>query len=269
MGKPDAIRPVADDDRRFVRFMLFGEPGIGKTRFAGTGERTLFLCNRPDETIAAAANGSKAEQWHTGDYEALTEAYEWLRHEGLRGPDAYRWVWLDNASIFQDQGLDQIMEAVVMARPHRSVFKPDKPEYGENQNRMSKLVRQFCDLPVNFGMTAHVMRMEGEDGEVVHMPAFQGGDGKFSQKLCGYMNVVGYMKIVSVDGKRRRRICLNKTGTYYAKDRYDSTEKGRLDFPTIPKFMEGVNKKFPDAGKPPPRPAKKSTTKKTATTRRA
>lgn len=269
MSRPAAIRPISDRAENYVKIMLYGEPGSGKSVMAGTSPNALILCNNSDETSSAAAAGSKSLQWQVNDYNDLTEAFEWIRHEGIE-KEGLKWIWIDNGTLFQEQGMDQIMADMVMRRPDRSIFKPDKPEYGENQQRLSKIIRDFKSLPVNFGITAHVMRMDDDD-KIVHMPAFQGGQGAFSQKICGYMGVVAYMKTVVVSGEKIRRIYLDKTGTYYAKDRYASTPKGRMDKPTIPKFMAGVEAKFPNLGaapKPAVRTVKKAA-KKSTTTRRS
>lgn len=265
MSRPRAIRPVSSREENFLRLMIYGEPGTGKSVLAGTsGPKTLILCNNSDETSSAAIAGSEALQWTVQDYTDLLEAFEWLRHEGVPSGEI-DFIWLDNATLFQEQGMDQIMEETVARSPHRSIYKPDKPEYGENQNRLSRIIRDFKGLPVHLGLTAHVMRMDDE-GKTIHMPDFQGGQGKFSQKLCGYMGVVGYLYVTVKDGKKIRRLRLDKTATFYAKDRYASTLKGVMDNPTIPLLMKGIEAKFPSLGAKP-RPVKRTAKKSTTRTR--
>jgi hypothetical protein len=247
MKRPEAIRPVADtSDLRFVRMMVYGEPGVGKSRFAGTGgPKTLILANRADETISAAVSGSQADQWVINDYDDLSAAYDWIRFENT-GDNAYKFVWIDNLTLFQEQGMDQIMDDVVAARSHRSIYKPDKPEFGESQNRLGRTLREFTLLPIHLGLACHMDKYEDVDGNEVFMPMLQGGQGRFSSKICGYMNVVGYMEVLR-DGTRRMHF--EKTKSHHAKDRYDATPKGRMDDPTIPKYMGLVKKKFPQTGK--------------------
>lgn len=237
-GRPAAIVPVADDNPH-VNFMVFGPPGAGKTVLAGSSPRCLIFCHNPDEVSSAKIQGSKANRWHIPDYNDFTEGFEYVRYH----PEEFDWVWLDNGTLFQEQGLDQIMLDLVAAKSHRNQFIPDKAEYGENQNRLSWLIREFVKLPVNFGVTAHVMRMWDDDSDVpTLMPSFQGGQGKLSQTLCGYMGVVMYMKARKTkEGVFSNYGITDPRKNIHARDRY-SALGGIVHNPTIPKMMEIINK---------------------------
>lgn len=260
--------PVSDDSGHF-NWMIYGKPGTGKSVLAGTSEKALLLLNDDDEGTSPALHGSTADRWIVHDYGDLTDAYEYLAHGGLEN---YDWVWLDNSTLFQEQGMDQIMMDLVAEKPHRSQFVPDKAEYLMNQNRLGTLVRQFKNLPVNFGMTAHVMRTEDDDGKIELLPLFQGGQGALSQKFAGYMGLVGYMDVVVKGGVAKRILYTDKRGKIYAKDRY-SAFGGKVVDPTIPGMVATIEAKRAASAKPAtvrkPRRATKSTIKKTTTSRRS
>lgn len=244
-SRPEAIKPVSAEGK-FIRFLLYGEPGCGKSVLAGTSPKALILCNDPDEVSSPALHGSTADRWHVPDYLELTEAIEYLRHGGTND---YDWVWFDNATLFQEQGMDQIMVDLVAAKSHRNQFIPDKPEYLENQNRLGTAIRVLKGLPINLGITAHVMRTEDEDGKVVYQPLFQGGQGAFSQKICGYMGVVAYMSARTVKDEKTKKVSVERTlltekrSKYYAKDRYSSSPTGRFVNPTIPEIVSAIHGK--------------------------
>jgi hypothetical protein len=214
-----------------INIIIYGEPGVGKSVLAGTSNNGLLLLNDGDEGSSAARQGSTCDSWVVHDYNDLTDAYEYLRHED----HGYDWVWLDNASLFQEQGMDQIMEDLIAEKPHRNRFVPDMQQYLVNQNRMSLLLRNLKSLPVNFGMTAHVMEWSDEEGETRTQPAFQGGQGAFSQKICGYMNIVGYLHVKKIGDKEERILLTQKTAKRVAKDRFNALG-GRVVNPTIPKI---------------------------------
>ena len=260
--RPKAIMPVKGSESHY-KFMIYGKPGSGKTVLAGTSPNALLLLNDDDEATSADIMGSTADKWVVRDYGDLNEAYEYLRHGGTEG---YEWLWLDNATLFQEQGMDQIMLDLVSEKAHRNQFVPDKAEYLENQNRLGTFVRQFKSLPINFGMTAHVMRSEDDDGKVEYLPLFQGGQGALSQKFCGYMGLVGYYTTARKDGQTQRTLITDKRGKYYAKDRYDAFG-GKILEPTIPEMVKAIEAKRATAQ--PAKPARRRTTKKTTTSRRS
>jgi hypothetical protein len=73
------------------------------------------------------------------------------------------------------------------------------------------------------------------------MPWVQGK--MMSEKICGYMNQVGYMEVKrskSVDGACTVRSDFNETEDWYAKDQFNAFENGRFIDPTIPKLMAAV-----------------------------
>lgn len=225
------IRPIGDD--AFINMGVFGYPGVGKSQFAGTSPKALILANKANETVSMKHSKSTAQMWVVTDINDLTEAYEYVRHEGIRKFD---WIWLDNATLFQDQNMDMIMEDLVAGKPHRDRYIPDKAEYLRNQNMLSLLVRNLTALPINFGFTAHVMSASDSEENRVLLPMIQGGQGALSQKLCGYMNVVMYLdKSEKNPGNRIGRF--QPHDMIYSKDRFGVLGRSMVN-PTIPKITQ-------------------------------
>lgn len=265
MARPRAIVPVSTE-RNFARFMLYGPPGTGKSVLAGTSPKALILASDSEETLSAARFGSDADMWVVPDYGALEEAVEYIRHEGVND---YEWVWLDNGTLFQEQGMDDTMAELLMAHPERNPWIPDKQQYLVNQNRLGSIIRQLKAMPVHFGMTAHEMRVTWADGSENLMPLFQGGQGTYSQKICGYMNIVGYMSARTMKGgKFENKVRVRKGSSIYAKDRYHALGREVIN-PNIAEMMEEIRKVLPTFGqRVKPRPARKATATKKATTNR-
>jgi len=253
MARPQAIMPVskaADDN--LIRIMLYGEPGVGKSVFAGTSPKCLFLVNNAGEVTSPASMGSNADMWLCEGYDDVDEAFEYMRHEGHK---TYDWLWFDNLTLFQEQCMDKIMADLVAAKPNRSQWVPDQHEYLVNQNRIGTMIRSLIKLPVNIGFTAHVMRQQDDDGKVLYLPMLQGGQGALSQKVCGYMNLVAFMKAVRKDGATTRSLTLSKNSRYIAKSRFKGVPT-TMESPTVPKLQMAVTGSVPRSGTP----AKKTTT---------
>lgn len=239
MAKPSAIKPVRLR-QKYVNGIFYGDPGIGKTPFIGTAKKALIL-DADNGTESAAIASSTAEVWPIESHEDLTNAHEYLREE----EHDYEWVFLDSATLFMEIGMDDIMEDLIAQKPHLDKDVPSQREYLVNMNRFMKWVRYMKALPINFAMTAHVMRIEDEtdDGDeiITYLPAIPGKSRgvPIAQHICGHMNLVGYMKR-SKSKKHGDRLIIRteRYGNYYAKDRF--TAIGTMANPTIPKMMEKI-----------------------------
>lgn len=234
--RPRAITRLHERPRHYG-IIVYSEPGGGKTRLAGTSPNALILnADGSDAVESARVAGSTAHVWDINTYKDLDDAYEYMR----RGTHSYEWVWLDSISLFQEKGMDDIMAEVVKSKPHRDPFVPDRLEYVKNMNHLSKWVRHMKALPINFGITAHVLRVEDEDdGEVTYMPWVQGRN--MPSKVCGYMSIVGRLYVAKKKGgdEQVRVLQVRKDGKWYAKDRFDALGEKVID-PTIPMITSKV-----------------------------
>jgi hypothetical protein len=245
-GLPEKIRPLDEGLTNFIRMIVYGDPGVGKTPFAATAPNALMLeADRGEQS--AVINGSTAKKWVLEDYNDSTEAYEYLRHGGTKD---FEWLILDGITMFQERGLDHIMADLVASKPHRQLWGPDKGEYGQNMNRIAKFIRDLKDLPINLILTAHAMVSERElaDGSIVTnmMPAIQGR--LMPQKICGYVGIVGHLQ--TLPSKRNKEgeypvFSTRRRDGWYGKDRYSAI--GRMPNPTVPKIIAAIEaRKHPD-----------------------
>lgn len=265
VARPTAIVPVSVE-RNFARFLLYGQPSSGKSVLVGTSPKCLILANDSEEPLSAARFGSTADMWVIEKYEDLEAAYTYIRHEGV---NEYDWVWIDNATLFQEQGMDDIMADLFVKKPSstQSPWVPDRPQYLLNQNKLGLLIRQFKALPIHFGMTAHEMVVEWADGSDNLMPLLQGQAGQYSQKICGYMNIIGYQTARTLKGGAfETKVRFQRTSRIYAKDRYSALGVVRVN-PTIPELTEDILKVLPTFGQrvKPRSASKKASTPATKT----
>jgi hypothetical protein len=235
-ARPPQIVPLGEGLDKFIRILVYSRPGQGKTVLAGTGGAKTLILEADRGTESAVVRGSKAQKWELTDWESLYEAISYLRHGGASDFD---WVWLDSLTLFQERGMDDIMEELHARKPHREIWAPDKGEYGQNMNRLSRAIRELKDLPINLGITAHEYLWEDENGvvEPMIMPRIQGRG--MPEKVCSYMGVVGRMELkASKDGKDYTVLDCRGTERFYGKDRYGTI--GRMVRPTIPKIVQAA-----------------------------
>lgn len=249
---PRQIHSLQDDLSKYYRFLIFGDPGTGKTPLACTAPNAL-VGDGDGGLVSALTAGSTAKVWTLNDWNDMLALYEWLRDGGTKEFD---WLILDSLTLFQERGMDNVMDDLVASPKgsHRSIYLPDKGEYGQNMNRLGRTLRDLKRLPINQVWTAHaqVFEVPQDNGEIVEriMPAIQGGKGDLSRKICGYVSVVGHLeqitKTKTVNGKKKTTttpvLITDKKNGWYGKDRHSAI--GRMLNPTIPKMVAAIEGKL-------------------------
>lgn len=243
---------MADSNANFLRIMVYGRPGTGKTVFATSGgpKHLILECDRGE--ASAVRYKSTAKKWQISDWNDMQEALSYLRHTGK---EDFEMVWIDSLTHFQERGLDNIMDDLVAdpKKAHRRVYLPDKGEYGQNMNRVSRLLRDMRDLPMHMGVTCHTFREQYFDDQEqdLNTPYIQGKG--MTEKVCGYMGVIGHMKIETGKTGEVAVLDCRPSDQWYTKDRYGV---GRMINPTIGKVLTIVKD-----GPAPARPARTATSK--------
>lgn len=243
---PDDIVDI-DDYTENITMLVYGDPGIGKTRFAGTG-RTLIL-GIENGTIAARQSGGESKVWKCPKWDNVLDAYNWLLDNAGKEGFPFDWIAIDTGTQMQLQ----IRRDVVDQRIEEGTAKnlnPDKvemQEYGEDQNRLMRFVTLFNDLPVNVLWLAHAMLATNEEGEEFRLPQFHGKGYQVANWIAAQMHCVGYMHFapVKIKGNTRNMRVIQWRGTdeVRAKDRFDAlgartVGKGLSD---IQKIIESSN----------------------------
>jgi len=245
-----------------IKFMTYGAPGTGKTRLAGSSSWPTLIIRPPmDHTDSLAVISSAAEEWVIDSWAEMEEAYEYLKHEGEK---AYRWTVLDSISLWQDSGLDDVFaDTVARKGPERAEFGPDKGEYGINMHRLAKWVRHVCALDMNIMITAHPFQSEDDEGDMLMMPYIQGK--QMPEKISGYMNLIGYLKVHESEKHGTTRVLLtDRAGKWYGKDQFDAFG-GKLIDPTLDKIEEAIQKAKDNVKRTVKKATKRTVKKATAT----
>lgn len=246
--EPEVVRPQARmalgaGPLRTINWIDYGWPGCGKTVLLGTAQKGLFLDCDSGGSDAAAEQGSTCDVEYVNNYKELTEAFEYLRYE--EGCKVYDWVFWDSVTLFMDRSLydDVLLEAHDRNPEKQSRDVASQREYLVQQNRIGSFFRDFCDLPINFAATAHVMIEEAPETEaLIYLPLIPGKRGTFAQKVMGYANIVTYHG--QKDGVQR--LITKQNRSYAAKDRFHALRTGKqwhVDNPTVPKIEALIEKR--------------------------
>jgi hypothetical protein len=235
------IHSVAEGRSKTLAVCVYGEPNIGKTVLVGTCAamgKTLIV--RPPVDHTDSITDGTVDEWVVETWSDMDDAMVYLRNEG---GDKYEWVWLDSLSLMQDQLLDDIWERLIEKKPHRAEYGLDKAEYGKNMKELERWVRHMVGSPnFHFGVTCHPRQNpsteDEDDPSDKLMPWVQGK--MMPTKICGYMNVVGYMRMDKVRERRVRVMELIETDKFYARVGFPGWDTQRIVNPTMVKLVEAL-----------------------------
>lgn len=182
-----------------VKALVYGKPGTGKTTFASTAPKALFLSAEGGLLSIAAKNPDYVE------IKSLANLKEALLYLKTQKHD-YQTVVIDS--------ITEINEIIKTEIANRNGHAVQKHEWSEVQDKIKQIARGFRDLPL------HVLFLAGEvterDDEKIATinPSL---NGKSSSEISGYMDIVGYLSIDRATGYRK--IYVKSSASLATKDR--------------------------------------------------
>lgn len=204
------ITKTNDMGGHFLKMVIYGEAGAGKTRLAATtGAPTVVisaeggLLSLRDHDITAIEVKSIAD---------IQEAYKWL--VGSKEAQGLRWVCLDSISEIAEVSLAH----------EKAENKNTMRAYGQMADQMTQLIRGFRDLPErHVYMTAKQERTQLDDGSMVFGPSMPGKN--LTQGLAYFFDEVFALRVhTDEEGTIQRWLQTSANGTHAAKDRSGALE---------------------------------------------
>jgi hypothetical protein len=249
-----------------INMLIYGDSGVGKTVFTGTGGADMLILGLESGLIAAKRQGSRAKAWPVKTWQDVEDCYLFLRDTN----HGFKWLGIDSLTDMQEKLLRHILNRAIEEKKDRDPDIPAIQDHQKWQNMLKRFVNDFNDLPINVCYTALAMRRENEEAEDIMLPLILGKDYEISQAICGKMHVVGHMakQVIGTgdDRKAQRRILFEHIPPYFAKDRYDCLPR-YMSTPSIPKIEELIDKSG-GVKKPQNSPVRTRTRATSATARR-
>jgi hypothetical protein len=231
------ITPISGEVNHW-NILLFADSGAGKTVFAGSDNKVLFLATedagRNSGTISAARMGSNANKIAVHGWEEVKNTYEWYEDhpEELKDVNV---LAIDSLPEMQRLAKEYVLKVTApeKIRKQQDPEKMQLSDYGIMHDLVENMVRGFNDLPVNVLYTATPKKVEDADKIEFMVPDIQGkGDYGMAMKIVALMTCYGFMRVETHDvpaptdenpkatkAVRRRVFYWEDTGTIRGKDR--------------------------------------------------
>lgn len=211
----DRIQTVSEKPP-YLKLLVYGEPGVGKTVFAAGSPNPLFI---------DAEHGTLSLLNHPELKNVLVlPLHDWAEIEKLfwelqagAFPEVETIV-IDSISELQKRQMDDLLREAAKQDLKRNPYLPFQQDYKINTEVLRRLVVSLRDLDRNLIVTAHATEQQDEsDGRIYLRPAVTP---KLSSTLTGIMDVVGYLSLdIDKEGNQTRRLQTMPSKRVIAKSR--------------------------------------------------
>lgn len=193
----DQIETV-DNLEPWVKCLIYGDPGAGKTIFAASAPRPLILdCENSRRSIMDFPEIMvNCKILKVRSFNALDEIFWHLMNGDI--PDVET-VVIDTVSELQRRNLDEIMLKAKAKDENRNLFLPFQGDYKISTESMRKMVTMFRDLPYHLIITAH--RIEDQDQGTGQRFVRPEVTPKLASTLKGVFDLQAFMTYSTVDSE--------------------------------------------------------------------
>ncbi len=221
-------------DVKALNILIYGNPGVGKTTFASTAPRPLFIdCEGGLLSIAEKEVDFVRITAEGEVYQTLYDIFTYLKDEKHK----YETVVLDHLTELQKLIMDEQLREAVNDNPNREADVAYMQDWNINTQRMRKIIRAFRDLPIHTIFIAQLGELKDEqEGAIFFSPALTP---RLSTDVMAYTDIIGYLFTQETGEELKRRLLIQPYGKYKAKDR--SGKLGQIiDDPTFSKILKKI-----------------------------
>lgn len=205
-----------------INMLIYGGPGVGKTTFAATANKTLIF------NFESGLNSISDCDVDVVDLPKLDNFSEALK---IATSGDYETIVFDSLTRYSELKMDQILSA-----DHK--LKPQIQHWGELVTKIKQLIWALQGKNLNTIFICLEKEVE-QDGKLIKRPSLTG---QLAQSIPAIVDVCGYL-YVSEDGTRR--LSINPTSRWYAKHRCPL--KNKIDEDIEPDFNGLKSRIFADA----------------------
>lgn len=221
--KITSVREAVEDTG--IKILVHGMAGAGKTVLCATTGAPTLIISAESGLLSIKHAPSYIQTTEIKTIDELEEVYDYLANED----HDFEWACLDSIS--------EIAEVVLSNE--KALSKDPRQAYGNLQDRMTKILRMFRDLPMNIVMSCKMQRRKDEDTGITSFVPMLPGQGLTNSIAYLFDEVFALRVEKDDDGEDYRVVQTNRDRNYEAKDR-----SGLLDMfeePSIKKIAAKIH----------------------------
>jgi len=224
-----------------IKILVYGEPGVGKTVYASTAPKPLFI----DTEKGMASIPKKLDFVSINNFEEFNE----LLRDIVENPEPYKkyeTLVVDSVSELQRRSLDTILNQAVKDNISRDPNLVTFADWGKNTQEMRRALRLLRDLGDKFNIVLTALSKEVEtDGQLKERPDLTPA---LFGSLNSYVDVMGYL-LAKADEKMEitRYLIFTNTEKFFAKTRIVVPKI--IKDPNWDKFAKSLGKEEKDENK--------------------
>lgn len=221
----------------YRKVMCYGPPGVGKSVFAGTAPKNLFV--DVEKGSMSLNNHKELADVTVLEFKSVRQL-ELLIEKLAAGAfgDRFETIVIDSFSELQKRDLDDIVRKAASEDASRNKFLPIGPDYNINTEHLRVIASALRDLPMHVIVTAHA-KEEKDDatGRVLVRPNLTP---KLAGTMAGIFDVVGYMTVNGSGESATRTLQVHPTASVVAKSRVGGIP-AIIENPTFDKLFATAN----------------------------
>jgi len=207
-----------------IIMLVYGNGGVGKSTFASTAPKPLLVdCENGSKYFGL--RGIKIDVAHVSGWSDMQGIFD------IAKSGEYETIIIDPIGELMEK-LKNFMVAKADRKLVQSDGSPSMAGWGWLKDTMRSTLKIIRDSGVNLLIIAHVDEKDVE-GTLVKRPKIMT---KISEELIAFVDVVGYMQAVTIDGETKRLIRVQPSETYEAKDRTE--QLGAMVPPNFSEIIE-------------------------------